>query len=391
MFNFARRSAALVLGAVAALIAGCSTYPAWLPTSGPSVEQVRQAPAAASLPGIQVLDVTPELTARLIAAKPRARFSDVLNGAGQPQLVGPGDAIEISVWEAPPASLFGANLADLRTGSATARVTLLPDQQVNTDGTITVPFAGTIRATGRTAQQIESDVVARLKGKANQPQVLARVVRNATNNVTVVGDVAQSIRMPLTPRGERLLDALAAAGGVRQPVGKISIQVTRGLKVLSMPLDAVIADPGENVTLQPGDVVTALHQPFSLTVLGATGSNRELEFEAQGISLSQALGRAGGLQDQRADARGLFIFRFEDAAVLPPEATHGPRTPKGLVPVVYRIDLLDPSSFFTAQDFPMRNKDVVYVANAPSAELQKFLNIVGSVMGPLAITRAVAP
>jgi polysaccharide export outer membrane protein len=43
--------------------------------------------------------------------------------------------------------------------------------------------------------------------------------------------------------------------------------------------------------------------------------------------------------------------------------------------VVYRVDLTDPVSFLVAQSFPMRNRDVIYVANAPSAELQKFLNI----------------
>lgn len=98
-----------------------------------------------------------------------------------------------------------------------------------------------------------------------------RLLRNATSNVTVVGEVVTSTRMPLTAKGERLLDALAAAGGTRQPVGKMSMQLTRGGQVLSLPLDTIIADPAQNVYLQPGDVVTAIHQPFNLTILGATG------------------------------------------------------------------------------------------------------------------------
>jgi polysaccharide export outer membrane protein len=55
-----------------------------------------------------------------------------------------------------------------------------------------------------------------------------------------------------------------------------------------------------------------------------------------------------------------------------------PQTPEGKVPVVYRVDLKDPRAFLVAQNFPMKNKDVVYVANAPAAELQKFLNILTS-------------
>ena len=147
---------------------------------------------------------------------------------------------------------------------------------------------------------------------------------------------------------------------------------------MTMPLDSVIQDPKQNVYLQPGDVVTALHQPLSFTTLGATGKNEEINFEAQGITLAQALGRMAGVRDAQADARGVFIFRFEEPGVLKVEGQPLPKTPEGKVPVVYRVDLKDPRAFLVAQNFPMKNKDVVFVANAPAAELQKFLNILTS-------------
>ena len=139
-------------------------------------------------------------------------------------------------------------------------------------------------------------------------------------------------------------------------------------------------DPRQNIILQPGDVVTALYQPLSFTALGATGKNEEIAFEAQGITLAQALARAGGVQDARADASGVFIFRFEEPAMLAAADNNVPTTPDGRIPVVYRLDLKDPRSFLVAQGFRMRNKDVVYVANAPAAELQKFLNILTAVV-----------
>jgi polysaccharide export outer membrane protein len=191
--------------------------------------------------------------------------------------------------------------------------------------------------------------------------------------------VAQSARIPLTAGGERLLDALAAAGGVRQPVGKISLQLTRGEQVTTLALDTIIRDPKQNIILQPGDVITALFQSSSFTVLGATGKNEEINFEAQGITLTQALGRAGGLQDARADARAVFIFRFEDPQTLNPGGDTPPQTtPEGKVPVIYQVNLKDPASFFVAQSFPILNKDMLYVANSPATELQKFLNIVAT-------------
>lgn len=366
-------------------LAGCGTYPDALPSSGPSLESVQKAQGNASGVQVQVVDVTGVLTQRMAAMRQgESSFAQRWGQARPPAyLLGPGDVLEVSIWESPPASLFGASAADMRSGAATARVSVLPSQMVLADGTISVPFAGDVPVAGRSTTDVQSSIVQRLKGKANQPQVVVRVVQNAASNVTVVGEVGASVRMPLTAKGERLLDALAAAGGVRQPVGKMSVQITRGDQVLSLPLERVIASPAENVLLQPGDVVTALHQPLSLTVLGATGANRELEFEAKGISLTQALGRVGGLQDQRADARGIFIFRMEDPALLADATPPAQTTAGGKVPVVFRLDLKDPASFFAAQDFPMQHRDVVYVANAPAAELQKFLNIVGSVIGPI--------
>src|SRR6202000_2646952 len=111
-------------------------------------------------------------------------------------------------------------------------------------------------------------------------------------------------------------DALAAAGGVRQPTGKMTLQLTRGDRHRSLPLDVVIRDPRQNVQLKPGDVLTAMFQPLSFMALGATGKNDEISFETQGITLAQALTRAGGLSDQRSAPQGAFVFRFEEADAL---------------------------------------------------------------------------
>ena len=366
-------------------ISGCSSLYSTLPTSGPSARQVKESTVGFNSSGIQLVDVTDAVARRVLASQKLSLFSEIFGSSAQPgYVVGAGDVIEVSVWEAPPAALFGSGALDPRSGPATTRVTALPEQMVNSNGIINVPFAGLVNATGRSPQQIEKDITQRLKGKANQPQVLVRVIKNNTSNVTIVGEVAASTRMPLTARGERLLDALAAAGGTRQPVGKVTLQITRGNQVQALPLDTIIRDPRQNVVLQAGDVVTSLFQPLSFTVLGATGKNEELNFEAQGISLAQALARAGGLQDSRADAEGVFIFRLESPAALDLAGRTVATTPEGKIPVIYRVNLKDPASFFVAQGFPVQNKDVLYVSNAPAAELQKFLTLVVSAIYPVA-------
>lgn len=370
--------AAVAFGAVS--LSGCSS----IPTSGPSTSQINNAGVAANPAGIQIVDVTDDVARKLFAERSIGDFSATLgNSTTFQQQLGVGDTIEVSIWEAPPATLFGAAQIDSKGGTTNARVTVLPDQTIDGDGKINVPFAGELRAVGRTPTQLQRDITARLKNIAHDPQVLVKLSRNATSYVTVVGDVASSNRMPLSARGERLLDALAAAGGVKQPVDKITLQVTRGDIVASLPLETVIRDPRQNVPLHAGDVVTALFQPFSFTSLGATGKNQEINFEAQGITLAQALARAGGLEDSRSDAQGVFIFRLEDAKALPWPNTPVRTTADGKVPVVYRVNLRDPNSFFVAQSFMMDNKDLLYVSNAPIAEVQKFLNVVFSVAYPV--------
>lgn len=378
---FAKRMALFV--AVPALLAGCGTFPGWLNSAGASRDQVRSQKSADGLEGIQLVEVNATVSRQLIANRKQALFSESFSTpVHSGYAIGPGDVIEVSIWEAPPAMLFGGGIADSRSAPSTTRVTTLPEQMVSSNGMINVPFAGNVAVDGHSPQWIEEEVAKRLKYKANQPQVMVRVTRNTTATVTVVGEVSTSGRMPLTARGERLLDALASSGGVRQPVNNMTLQMTRGNQVQSLPLQRVIQDPTQNVVLQPGDVITALYQPLSFTVLGATGKNEEVNFGTQGISLAQALARAGGLNDARADARGVFLFRIEEEKAMDwPDTVK--KTPDGKVPVVYQIDLRDPSNFFVAQSFQVQNGDVIYVSNAPAAELQKIMNIVLTTLYPV--------
>jgi polysaccharide export outer membrane protein len=368
------------------MLPGCSTLPrGYLPTAGPdSSTVVEEAQKNPRLAGIQVVDVTDGVARKLLEGRKQKLFSETLaKPAATGFVVGAGDVLEVSIWEAPPATLFGNATSDSRGSLSTSKVNTFPEQMVGSEGSIMIPFAGQIPVVGKTLQQIERTIEKRLAGLANHPQVMIRLLRNATRDVTVVGEVTTNARVPLTPRRERLLDALAAAGGVKQPVSKMTLQITRGNSVNSLPLDTIIRDPKQNIVLQPGDVITAIFQPLSFTLLGATGKNEEINFEAQGISLAQALARGGGLLDARADATGVFVFRFEDPKALEWPTKPVVTTPEGKVPVVYRVDMKDPATFFVAQSFPIRNSDVLYVANASSMELQKFLNIIMSMVYPI--------
>jgi polysaccharide export outer membrane protein len=377
-----RLQTSLIAALSAVLLSGCAWF---LPGIGPSrgaIENNKTPPNAAA---IQIINIDDAVTRQLLAQRELRLFSETLgNKRIASRTVGPGDMLDISIWEAAPATLFGIPpVSGSSALIATSHATTLPEQPIDDEGFILVPFAGRIPAAGKTLTSIEEEIVSRLKGKANQPEVLVRMTHNLSSNATVVGEVNASTRVPLVPGNERLLDALAAAAGVRQPVNKMTIQVTRADNVYSLPLETIIRDPRQNVPLQPGDVVTALFQPYSFTALGATGKNEEVNFETQGITLAQALARSGGLIDSRSNATGVFIFRFEPKAAL--NWPHQPvmTTAEGMVPVIFRLDLTDPRGFFLIQSFPMENRDVLYVSNAPITEIQKSLNVLFSVIYPI--------
>ncbi|ETI58975.1 capsular polysaccharide biosynthesis protein [Sphingobium sp. C100] len=358
---------------------------------GPGTQRVTKAgeSSSVSIKGIQVI----HMDERMLAERPRISPPDFSTALGYSsavgETVGAGDVLAVTIWEAPPAVLFSSNPS--MSSVDTSRATILPEFLVGQSGQISVPFAGLVPVAGRTLTEIERDITVRLRGKAHLPQVAVRLVRNESANVSVVGEVTQSMRMPLTPKGERVLDAIAAGGGTKAPADKTTIQISRDGQIYAMPMATVISDPKQNVVLRPGDVVTALFQPYSFTALGSVGKNEEVNFEATGITLAQALGRIGGLQDGRADAKGVFLFRWEDPALVPNRGADVAAGPDGRIPVIYRVDMKDPGTYFAMQHFPVHNKDVLYVSNNPVAEVQRIISLFASTVLPLvAIDNAVS-
>ncbi len=375
-----------LLGSAAALLGGCA---ALIPSSGPSASSVRNVRTQET--GIQIVNLTDSVASRLQAMRAPQTFPEEFRrDLGPKTTVEPGDELEIVIMEAPPASLFGnvpmgassGSSSGGGTGSMGAQSVTFPDQYISSSGIIYLPFAGAIHAAGHTLEQIQDEITDRMKAKANQPQVLVRLVENNTNFVTVMGAVQNGVHFPLTPARERLLDALTKAGVGTSEVRNYTIRVTRGARSVTVPLDTIIRDPGQNIVLQGGDVVTVLHQPYNFMIMGAAARSQEVSFEGPYITLAQALARSGGLNDSQANIRGVFVFRFEspdalDWPVKPVKLTAG-----GKVRVLYCLDLLKPESFFAANTFPVRDGDLIYSAHAAGVGLEKVLGLVGSIASP---------
>lgn len=368
------RRIALATSALACLgMANCT----FLPAQGPSAADIVSAPTNGRSIPYAVVEINPAtLNALKLRGFERLALSFPDKRLPPEPLISIGDVVMVTIWEASPGGLFSAPLLQGRISTGSNSATL-PEQVVTREGEITVPYAGNVRVAGRTSREVQSILEAALKSKAIQPQVLVNVTHSVTNSATVGGEVTNGARVPLSVKGDRLLDVLAGAGGVRAPINETFVELTRGARTLRVPLTQVISHPSENIYIRPGDTLNFVRDPQTFVVYGAAGRNAEVPFDADGISLAQAIGKGGGLIDERSDPAGVFIYRSEVPSVAealkPPGVTIAPDHP---TPVIYHLDLRDPEGLFFAQKFRVANRDLIYIADSPSTNVQKVFAII---------------
>ena len=271
------------------------------------------------------------------------------------------------------------------TGTAVnQRSATIPDQQVAPDGAIVVPFAGQVPAAGRTPVEVQQTIETLLASKALQPQALVIVKNSTANTVTVAGEVVPGARLPLSPGGDRLLQVIAAAGGAQAPVHETFVRLSRDGVTATIPFERLVADPAEDIYARPGDVLTLVRIPQTFSVFGATARNDLITFDAEKLTLSEALAKSQGLRDELANPKGVFLFRYEPAAIVraldQPIAT---RAADGTSPVAYRFDFSDANSYVIADQFPVRDKDIIFVADAGAIQAQKVFTVLQTITGPV--------
>ena len=313
-------------------------------------------------------------------------FNGILGGT-RSLTVGVGDRLVVNVWEPSEDGVFAT--------SESRQVTL--HVVVEEDGGIHIPYAGRIKASGRSVEAVRKAIEDGLQGKAVEPQVQVVLEQNNANAVVVVGDVKTPGQLPVPVRGLRLMTAIAQAGGTREATYETIATVTRGQRSGTIRLDEIVTLPANNIWLASGDNVLVVHQPRTYSAFGAVSSSGLMPFKTEQLSMAEALAQVGGLNDLRADSGGVYLFRYENKELAGWLANSGPSKDapdypsSDVMPVIYQLNFNDPRAFFLAQGFKMRDKDMLYVANHPTAEFGKFLSmIVAPVLGTAQTVRVIS-
>jgi polysaccharide export outer membrane protein len=183
--------------------------------------------------------------------------------------------------------------------------------------------------------------------------------------------------------GERLLALIARAGGPKFEAIESYVTLQRDGKRVKVLLSRVVHDPNENIFIRPNDVIFLTHESPTFTALGALnqnvfGFNSEIAFDVETLTLAQAIGKSGGLNDNQSDPAEVFVYRYEDRHLLQKLGIDTTRFTYDRIPTIYHINLRDPSGMLLAAGFQMRTKDVMYVANAKVVDYYKLLTLINN-------------
>ena len=304
---------------------------------------------------------------------PALGFTEEFRNAGRlgADTINQGDVLGLSVFENVPESLLAP---------PEARAAVLDEVQVGGDGYIFVPYAGRIRAAGRTPEQLRVAITEELDAQTPDPQVMVRRVAGDGATVTVAGGVGAQGVYPIERPTRTLSAMLARAGGVAIPTKIAQVSVTRADREARVWLEDLYRDPSLDIALRNNDRIVVDEDTRSFTVLGATGAQSEVPFESQTISAIEALARVGGLNPAAADPTGVFVLRNEPAEIS--NAVLGRDDLTGAQRFVYVLDLTEPNGMFQARDFAIRDNDTVYVTEAPFTRWQRIL---GGLTGSLGV------
>ena len=314
-----------------------------------------QATSTEALP-FDVIDLTPTSVAafRPPASLDRPSITSHLSAGGH-IAVAPGDILKVRIFEPYEGSIFPTVQ---RPGAD------LGVQRVTDEGSINVPYAGTVPVAGLDLTQIEQRIADRLKGKAQDPQVIVEFVADRSHTAMVSGDVKQPGRISLLDGVRSVVDAINRAGGpfyspTSSAAAQLEVIVRRdGQVILTAQYSDLLA--GSDIPVQKNDEIVVRPNSRVFTVLGAVQKAGNVELTKGNLTLLEALGQVGGLTDERANKTGVFVFRMGDL-----QSTPGGRAR------VFRLDLNQPVSIFVAQQFGMQTRDVVFVTNAPLYEYNK--------------------
>ncbi|TNF20229.1 MAG: polysaccharide export protein [Rhodobacteraceae bacterium] len=289
----------------------------------------------------------------------------------QSQVLRVGDQVNLRIWD---------NQANSLLTPVGSNVTVMDGLVVAPDGTIFVPYVGNVVINGLTAGGARSRIQSELSPIAPDAQVQLTTTPGVINSVSVVGGVASPGTYPLPTRDTSILSVLASAGGISQTLRNPLVSVQRGNSTYSIPAKDLFENPDKNTRLRGDDKIIVQQDDRAFTALGASGAEDLIYFPKEYVTALEAVSLMGGLNDDRADPKGILVLREYPAKHVVAEPLNGPRKPH----VIFALDLTSADGLFAARNFLINPNDTVLATESPIVAVRTIMSLFGSALGTTA-------
>jgi polysaccharide export outer membrane protein len=283
------------------------------------------------------------------------------------QTIAAGDEIDLIVWE---------NGENALLASPGQKAVSLKGVDVSPNGTIFIPYLDQVRVAGLSPDRARARIQEQFETLTPSAQVQLTLTPGRAQAVDLVSGVAKPGSYPLPNRNTSVLNLISMGGGVAAAIKNPQVRLMRGHKIYGTSVARLYNEPHLDTRLQRGDKIIVEEDERYFLSVGASGRENLHNFPKDTVTAMDAVSIMSGLNDTRADAKGVLILREYPTSALA-SGTRGPRKAQ----VIFTLDLTSADGLFSAKNFPIYSGDLIYASESKVTQAQTVFGLIGSVFG----------